>query len=296
VTPPLVPAVEIGGSHVTAALVTPVSWRPCRAGTRLSLQPDGSARQILETIKAAARTLSGHAGSPCGVAIPGPFDYQAGTADYHGVGKFDALRGINMREELAPAFATEPAMIRFVNDADAFITGEWIAGQARGLARCIGITLGSGVGSGWLVDGTPTCTGLGVPPGGRAHHLTVDGVPLEHLVSSRAIRARYSQVTGEPGVDVKTIASRARRGETGARDVLWQAFTALGSALGPNLRAFAPDVIIIGGAMAASWDMLEPAFRDGAGPPALPHIRTSASTETSALSGAAYTACQDAAR
>lgn len=290
-----VPVLEIGGSHVTSALVAPESWRPARTGLRLVMRPDGSAREILDTIRAAARALAAAPGSPWGVAIPDPFDYQTGTAAYRGVGKFDALRGIRLGEELAPAFRTEPALIRFVNDADAFITGEWITGHARGFRRCAGITLGTGVGSGWLVDGVPVSSGPGVPPGGRAHRLTLDGVPLEDLVSSRSIRSSYAAAAGTMA-DVREIACRARRGDRLALRVLHQALMALGTAMGPCLTAFGAEVIVVGGSMASCWDLLEPAFLDGAGAAPLAAIRASAGTELSGLVGAAYAACQHSAR
>ncbi len=277
---------EIGGTHVTAAIVDPDSGRIAGQPTRHALDAQGSAADILSTIVAAGRTLAAAPGARWGVAIPDPFDYIRGIGHFAGVGKFAALRGVDVSAALQRGLCGQ---FSFGNDADAFILGEWHHGAARGSARCVGITLGTGVGSGWLVDGRIVDSGPGVPPGGRAHRLTVDGVGLEERMSRRAVRSAYARATGDDRADVRVIAERARAGDRQAVAVLSAAVWWLGRALGPALQAFAADAVVIGGAMAGSWDLFEDWFRAGGGA-GLPPLRLARRPAEAALLGAAQLA------
>ncbi|NUP51796.1 MAG: ROK family protein, partial [Catenulispora sp.] len=75
----VVPVLEIGGTHVTAALVD------ARAGAvvpgtvrRDGLDAAADAESILGAILACAGSVDAAAGAPWGVAVPGPFDYAQG--------------------------------------------------------------------------------------------------------------------------------------------------------------------------------------------------------------------------
>ncbi|GAA3107592.1 ROK family protein [Streptomyces rectiviolaceus] len=267
---------EIGGTHVTAALVDPLRTRVSRR-IRRSLDARGDAEHILGTIVRCADELRAPAGQVWAAAVPGPFDHDKGIARFKGVGKFDDLYGIDVRSVLLDGVWPRPADVVFLNDAHAFLLGEWSAGAAAGRRRCVGITLGTGVGSAFLVDGVVCREGPGVPPEGRVDLLRWSGAPLEDSVSRRAILARYGARHGahhgarngvrhgEPDVDVRDIAVRAREGEPWAGQVLDEALAALGTVLAPCVRDFGASAVVVGGAMARSWDLVGPALRRGLG-------------------------------
>lgn len=258
-----VPVLEVGGSHVSAALVDAAAGTLVGAATRLDLDGSAPAARILDSLVQAANAVPAPAAATWGVAMPDPFDYERGIALFDGVGKFESLRGLDLRAELSARLRGRPRRIVFLNDADAFVLGEWVHGAATGHPRCVGITLGTGVGSGWIVDGRIVASGPGIPIGGRAHRLEVEGAPLEDTVSGRAIRRAYRALTGDAAADVRVIAERARDDESAACTVLRHSMRALGGALGPCVRDFAADVVVVGGSMAASWDLFEPWFRSG---------------------------------
>jgi glucokinase len=287
---PLVAVLEVGGTHVTAAHLDTRSWRPDAPVVRLALDSAATARQILETIARAGLALGPARGLAWGVAVPDPFDYAHGVGRFRGVGKFEALDGVDVRAALTRALPT-PASIRFVNDADAFTLGEARHGTAAGFRRCVGLTLGTGVGSGWVVDGRVVAAGPGIPPGGRLHQLRTGARPLEQVMSRRAIRCRYADATGDSTADVREIADRAGAGEDTARAVLTRALHGLGVTLAPCLREFAAEILVVGGSMAASWALFEPWFRDALGEAATGLvIATSPDAELAALRGAAHVA------
>lgn len=281
----MIPVLEIGGTHVTAALVSP---RTAAVATRVRRPLDAQARaeDILGAVLRCARALpTPPAGARWGVALPGPFDYESGVALFADVGKFESLYGVDVRAALLDGLPGSPSGVAFRNDAHAFLAGEWAAGAARGHTRAVGITLGTGVGSAFLADGELHTTGPGLPPEGRMDLARIGGRPLEEVVSRRAILARYGAAAGTGGgpgaggagsggrptgaiaavgadvaVDVREIAERARAGEERARRVLDAAFGALGAELGPRLAAFRATALVVGGSMAESWDLVAPSL------------------------------------
>ena len=281
------PVLEVGGTHVTAALLDPQDWSYLVPPHRTDLDGHGSAAEILGAFAAAAHTLDAAAGASWGVAMPDPFDYEHGIGRFHGVAKFEALDGVDVRAALRESLPA-PRGIAFVNDADAFALGEAAQGAASGRRRVAGLTLGTGVGSGWVVDGHVVAAGPGIPPGGRIHQLDVLGRPLEDVMSRRAIRNAYRDAGGDD-LDVREIADRARRGEAAAIEVLRHALCALGKVVGGCVLGFGADVLVVGGSMAGSWQLFEPWFRAGAGE--LPaEIVVSADSERAGLVGAALAA------
>lgn len=278
-----VPVLEIGGTHVAAALLAPPWTLSDEQVHRYPVRADGTADEIVEDLLRAASALGRQPRARWGVAIPGPFDYAEGIGRFEGVGKFDALRGVALGEILTREL--DSAQVVFVNDAHAFGIGEWRAGTASGHDRVLVLTLGTGVGSCFLDRGTPVADGPDVPPEGRADLLTIDGAPLEDTVSRRAILARAG---AGPEVDVRDLAERARAGDAAARALFSDAFTALGGAMAPWVRRFGASLVVVGGAIAASWDVvaapLHAGLSDGRGvAPVVP-----ASSAHAGLAGAAW--------
>lgn len=231
--------------------------------SREPLDGDGSAEEIVAALVRCAARLPAGPGTPWAIALPGPFDYVGGIGLYEGVGKFDALRGVDLRAALA-ARLPGAGTASFHNDADAFVLGEWWAGSARGHRHAVGITLGTGVGSGFLRDGRLLRQGSGVPPEGRVDLLRYEDAPLEETVSRRAIRRAYAEAAGgPPTLDVHQIAQLALSGDRVAEAVFERTFHALGTVLGPWLAAFQPTVLVVGGSIAASWDLVARPLRAG---------------------------------
>ncbi|MFB7598946.1 ROK family protein [Streptomyces sp. NPDC056160] len=260
----VISVMDIGGTHVAAARVN-VATRSLLYGQTIREPLDGNstAEEFLAALVRCAERLPAHRGGRWAIALPGPFDYEHGIGRYEGVGKFDALCGFDLRAALT-GLLPDVRSLSFHNDAEAFVLGEWWAGAARGQRSVVGITLGTGVGSCFVRDGRVLRHGPGIPPEGRVHTLMHAGRPLEETVSRRALRRAYAQATGEaPAPDVQEIADRARRGERAAAGVFTQAFRALGRVLGPLLVTFEPTVLVVGGSIAGSWDLIAEPLRAG---------------------------------
>jgi glucokinase len=263
----LAPALEIGGTHVTSVLVDLAAARVVPGSVhRQALPGDGAADELLGGLIRCAEMIRLPAPAHWGVAVPGPFDYRRGVARFESVGKLDSLRGVDVGAALRRGLPRMIASTSFLNDADAFGLGEFVAGAAAGHGRAAAITLGSGVGSCFLDHGAVVDAGPTVPPDGRADLLTWEGRALEETVSRRGIRARYAERTGAPTQampDVLEIAGRARAGDAAAREVFEHALEILGRVLGPWIVRFGASVLVVGGSISASWDLIEPPLRRG---------------------------------
>jgi glucokinase len=294
-------AVDIGGSHVSAAKVL-LRPRPTVQGDVVHsfLDSHGSADAVLSTVAQVARAAGVMPGSRIVVAIPGPFEYEAGIARFTGVGKFDNLFGVDVRRELTTRIAPPPSEILFLNDAHAFLWGESVSGAAAGHRCAIAVTLGTGIGSAFRDADVLVTSGPSVPPEGRVDLLTLDGRALESYVSSRAIRDAYSAVASvrqlgqgsEP--DVQQIAHLARNGDPHAQHVIATRMEKLGGALAPWIVRFRPNVVVFGGSIVNSWDLVRPSLIDGLGTAGLDKQLASAlvvraqNIATATLLGAAY--------
>ncbi len=222
--------------------------------------------------------------------MPGPFDFAGGIAHYSGVGKFDNLNGIDVRSALLSAIERQPASISFINDASAFLVGEWLAGSARGAETCAGLTLGTGVGSAFLDNGKVIDTGQDVPPDGEVHLINYHGRPLEDWVSRRAIIRSFAAAREDKqDLDVRDIIDLARSGDPVASKVVDDAFVLLGEIVGPWLNRFGAEVLVIGGSISKSWDLIESPLNKGLSG-SVPAVRVAADLENAPLVGAAYPA------
>lgn len=292
--PQRIPAMDIGGSHVSAGVA---DLRTCRLvpGTRVRsvVDPMASATEILGAwITTARRVAPGS--STWGVAMPGPFDYRRGIGNFAGVGKFAALAGCDVGAALSTGIGQD-VHIRFSNDADAFAVGEWLACTEPRPRRLVGITLGTGVGTGFVDAGRAVTDGDTVPPEGSAYRLQIDGRPLEDTASSRAVLAAFNQGRAGKVASVSELTRLAYRGHRDALDIFQHAWRAAAFALAPYIRAFGTEQIVVGGSIAGSWDLVRPALLDGladwaAELPTAVGLRRSRDPESAALLGAAYTA------
>ena len=240
---------DIGGSHISAALCHGGDYRlgSVISAPHASIETADAFVDLLHSLGVKVGAVSEDA-SGAGLAIPGPFDYATGIS--HMKHKLPYLFGVNVHEALAARFGWEPSDVCSLNDADAFLLGEIGAGAVRGVARVVGLTLGTGIGSAFAVDGHVITSGPGIPPDGEIWNVSYLGGIVEDFVSTRAIQGAYQQRTGTLR-EVAEIAKDAERDSASA-----EAFNEFGRNLGQAIRTvlypFAPHVIVLGGGISQS--------------------------------------------
>lgn len=279
---PSVIVYDVGGSHISAALCRQSDYQLGPVVTR-SYPAQESSQAFVDLLYALGTAASGGGDGVLGasLAMPGPFDYQAGISQM--THKLPYLFGFDLRKALAERFGWRGEQVRFLNDADAFLLGEIGAGAARGFNRSVGITLGTGVGSAFAVNGQVVTEGEGVPPNGDIWNLPYEGGILEDAISTRALQADYQRHTGQR-CEVAEMAARAATDKAAA-----EVFAHFGSHLGRTLRkilsSFAPEIIVIGGGISRSAHLFLPAAQAELQDLQIP-LRISTLLEQAALAGA----------
>ncbi len=244
-------ALDVGGSSVKSALVSGGVLRG--QITRTPIPSQAPAPELLGAFGGIIESYP--EAQALALAFPGPFDYQSGVCRVQGLQKFGSLYGLNLSQALANG-----RPIRFCNDAEAAILGEARHGAGAGFQRLLGITLGTGLGSAFLVDGKPVTSGPGVPPQGWLYDQPVHGAIADETFSIRGLRRR-AQAAGLPPTDPAEIQDAA----------LWQAFgTDLGHFLLPFVETFQAEAVLVLGGISGAYPHFGEALQAALGRAAYP--------------------------
>jgi len=247
---------DVGGSHVAAAVCQGSDYRlgPIVSAPYPAKQTSDAFIAFLHSlgVKASAGIADV---SGAELAFPGPFDYAAGISRMKH--KLPFLYGVDQRPALAACFGWQPAQVRFLHDSAAFLLGEIGAGAARNLPRAVGITLGTGIGSAFAIDGRVVTDGPGVPLDGEIWDLPYEDGIVEYYLSTRGIQGNYEERTGTLR-EVVEIASAVEH-DADAAAVFADFGRHLGIALRMVVSVFAPQVVVLGGAISRSAHLFLPA-------------------------------------
>lgn len=160
------------------------------------------------------------------------------------------------------------------NDANAAALGEWRYGAGKGYNDLLVVTLGTGVGSGFIVNGQLVLGAHG--NAGELGHMTLvmDGRPctcgrrgcLEAYVSIRGMRQTYVELDGDLDVvkveGVRCIADAAHAGDTAALDTFQHTVNWLAVGLANCVAATGPGRIVLFGGIARNGDLLMAPLRE----------------------------------
>jgi glucokinase len=243
---------DVGGSHISAAVFD-------REGCTVHgvVTQGYPSEQNIDTFLGVLHSLGtsaaqGETDIPAvSIAMPGPFDYERGVSWMQH--KLPYLYGFDLRHALAARLGRADSEVRFLNDAAAYLLGEISAGSAQGVNRAVAITLGTGVGSAFAVDGHVMREGTGIPPGGEIWNFPYQGGILEDQISTRAIRQSYKSRTGEDREVADIAAAAAQDGN--AAEIFTDFGRTLGIALRTVLSDFGPQVVVLGGGISRSAEL-----------------------------------------
>jgi glucokinase len=257
-------ALDVGGTSVKSAAVS-IGGQLLAPYRQTPIDSGGSAETILHTlawiVQSHLAEVTGEEGSLLGVALgfPGPFDYATGVSRIRGVAKFESIYGKNVAGEVQQRLPNFDLPIRFRNDAESAITGEARYGAGQGIRRLIGLTLGTGCGSAFLVDGEPVITGDGVPANGWLYPIPFRGEQADDVFSIRGLIARLNR-SDLANRNIRAAAEEARRGDPAAAAVFAHFGEDLGEFLGPFVAAFSANAVLILGGIAHNFDLFGPAL------------------------------------
>jgi len=248
----LIAGIDIGGSHITAALIDTATWTIVNGSQKRTFIDSRASLQDILTNWAniISSTLPQYRPLRIGIAMPGPFDYEAGVSYIKEQGKYATLYGVNVKMLLAEKLHMPVHHIRFDNDAVCFLRGEILAGSYQHNRKIVGITLGTGLGAAIYADGITTDASLWNTP--------FNDSIAENYFSTRWFLKRYHTLTGEHVQHVRELK------EKGAKKIVWQVFNEFGnnlhSFLSSVIQAEDPTQIILGGNIAKGYDLFNHAL------------------------------------
>lgn len=151
--------------------------------------------------------------------------------------------------------------VRVDNDANCFTWGEHLFGAAAASSSTVGITLGTGVGGGVVIDcrGKPMLWDGYHGSAAEVGHMILDvsgsargSEPLsfEQLCSSRAVHFWKDG-------DALAVEKKAREGDRAAQDTYNTFGFWVGIGVSNIVNVVDPEVVVIGGSIAKAWDLFE---------------------------------------
>ncbi len=251
----IVLGVDIGGTHITTALVD-IERGKLVSGTliRRLVSSDRTASSIIaawcEVIKESFRDYE-HVSKKIGIAMPGPFDYEQGISRMENQGKFKALYGLNIREMISERLPIDGNCIRFANDAGSFICGEVVGGIAKGYDKAVGITLGTGLGAATYCKGKGEDAGLWSAP-------FREGIAEDYFSTSWFVN-RYKTLTGIEVAGVKDIIENQHDANL-VKSIFEEFGKNLGEFLAPFLRDEQPQILVLGGNISNAMQLFYASF------------------------------------
>lgn len=283
-------AFDFGGTKLTAALLAAaalVEVVPTWTAHKRAFSPAaGDAQYDIQTMirlghdLLAAHNLTVDALAAVGVSFGGPVDYATGIVRLsHHVPGWD---NIPLQILLETEFGVP---IRVDNDANVAALGEWRFGTGRDVNDLFYITISTGVGGGWVLNGRSWrgCVGMA----GEIGHMTVDPQgPLclcgkrgcvERLASGPYMAQDYKEAKGkeelsaiqyvalDAAITGETVAKLAAQGDETALHILRRGAWALGVGIGNAANLINPQLFVLGGGVTKSgilwWNEVQQAAR-----------------------------------
>jgi predicted NBD/HSP70 family sugar kinase len=149
------------------------------------------------------------------------------------------------------------------NEADMGALGEYTFGVGRGTRDLTYVKLGTGIGSGTVLNGRLYRGASGMA--GELGHITIDYRGKLCPCGNRGCLERYAggkallegaERDGLAVQDLPDIVSRANRGDDACRRLIHEAAGLIGTGIGTMISINGPELVILGGSLSASGDLL----------------------------------------
>jgi glucokinase len=226
---------------------------------------------IAETERATGATRTDFIG--VGVGAPGPLDREHGIVI---IAPNLGWKDFPLRQRMQDRLSLPTSLD---NDANCATFGEWWQGAARGARNVVGLTIGTGIGGGLILNGALYHGSSHMA--GEVGHTTIDmngryckcgnyGC-LEAYASGPAIATRAREVLVREGmksairdmvsgrledITAQTVYEAAKGGDQLASEIVRDTGRYLGAGIANLLNIFNPDRVVIAGGVTAAGDAL----------------------------------------
>ena len=236
--------IDLGGTNMRVGLTDGATLvnsviEPCPAKETEEVVLNQLKRQIAQLMSSDVTGI--------GIGVPSVVDSVCGIV--YNVANIPSWKEVHLKEQLEKEFGIPVAVN---NDANCFALGVWKYGEGKGTRDMVGLTMGTGIGSGIIINGQLY---NGVNTGaGEIGSLPFKDADYEFYCSSRF----FSHLHGDTGAN---FGKRAQAGDAEAIAV-WNEFGQnVGELIKAVLFTYAPEAIIIGGGIASAFPLFEAPMR-----------------------------------
>lgn len=209
---------------------------------------DRPAEEIMESLYEAIEKVMTPEVAGIGIGMPGFMNAETGEIlqinNIPSFNRFFIKPAVEKRFNL-PAFQG--------NDANCFALGETYYGAGKKYNNLVGVTLGTGLGGGIILD-RKIHTGL-MGGAGELGCVPFHGGISEDICSAALFKNKY-QTTGTE------LYKKAKSGDQEALAVFDELAHNIGELLRIVMFVLSPEAFVIGGSVANSWDLLEKPLRE----------------------------------
>lgn len=267
--------IDLGGTYVKFCLLDDQTQPSETIQLRTPKAPDDVVHQMVHGARElmAVNGVNDEDVVAVGIGSPGPLDFETGSII--SLSNLPGLDGLPIRDRVSEGLA-KPAVLE--NDANAAAYGEYLCGAGKGSRDMVLLTLGTGLGSGIIIDGKLLHGAHFL--GGEIGHMIVEpngemcGCKqrgcLERYCSATYIAERATREIRQDNregllaaklkqsgkIDSKDILAAARAGDKFAAEVWDRGAYYLATGCVNICRIFDPDEIVLGGGMANAGDQL----------------------------------------
>lgn len=181
--------------------------------------------------------------SGIGIGVPGLVNEKEGVV--YDLWNIPSWKEVFLKKYLQDHFSKP---VHITNDANTFVLGEKIYGRGTAFKNLVGITLGSGFGTGMVID-DKLYSGTLSSAGELATIPYLDS-NIEDYCSGKFFRKQFNMDGGE-------IHALAKNGDVKAIDILNQYGTHLGNAIKIILFILSPQAIFLGGSVSGSYEFFK---------------------------------------
>jgi len=243
---------DLGGTKIAAARVDETGWMTRRLVTAT---PEQGGLAAVDALTDLLRQLPAQGACALGVDVPGlaRANRTVWAPNIPGWEQMPLGRMLTRRFHL-------PVLIE--SDRNAFVTGEAWLGSAHNCRDVVFVAVGTGIGAGILSGGRlirghgelSGCLGwMAIRDRLRPEYKAVGC--LESHAAGPGIARAAERILRRP-IDAREVVKLARRGDARARKVIREAGRSLGLALANVVDVLNPEMIVIGGGVAAAGNLL----------------------------------------
>jgi glucokinase len=232
--------VDIGGTSIVAARISEDELIEKHEVPTGANRP---AEQILESLFSAITPMLTDEVIGIGIGMPGFMNTE--TGEILAINNIPSLRGVSVKKAVETKFGLRTFQN---NDANCFALGEAYFGAGKGFNTMVGITMGTGLGSGIIID-RKIHSGLAGGAGEVGCVPIQDGIGDDYCSNALFVNSYHKD-----GID---LYKEAKAGNAESREAFNHLARNLGEIIRLLMYILAPEAFVIGGSVAKSWDLLE---------------------------------------